>query len=134
MPKRKSLGAGPDRFQVGQTVRLVMGKSSGWAEADGTTAVVVGPKRFGSWSCGPLFNATLPRGTQAGWRYSVSTDWGVFNLCDEHMRPIDGDEEPSTWDAFEKVTGFRLDKPPVTTTKPRRRTARAMQGENHAEG
>lgn len=112
----------PDRFRVGQRVRLVLGPESGWSEYNNEPAVVVGPKVYGSWRCQDS-RGRGEAGTETGYRYAVRFSVGVRNLCEQHMRPLDDDaNDVTTWAAFKKATGFRLDRPPVTTKRQRKTT------------
>ena len=110
--------AKPDKFRVGQTVILVMGKWCGreWERLNGDFGVVVGPPEYSAaWRCGPMdVGHEEERGTTSGRRYAVRIAHGVRNLDECHMRPIYDGEKLSTWAKFEKVTGLRLNAEPET--------------------
>jgi hypothetical protein len=124
--------ASKDKFRVGQRVILVLDAASGWKQANGEEGVVVGPKKHGMYWMRNLDDSG-PRELDTGSeRYAVRWKGGIANFLEYQLRGAYDGEEASTWDAFTKATGIRIDKELATMpieTKPRRTQRRASESE-----
>src|SRR6266496_1008708 len=113
MIARKSSGSSrrcdssPDKFRVGQKVMLVNLDGGGWEQANGEIGVVIAPKIYAVYQCGPL-EGDGRRGPDAGARYGVRWRRGLNHFCESQLRAIYDGEQLSTWERFRKATGIRI--------------------------
>jgi len=115
--KRKS----PDKFHVGQRAMLVLDSTTGHEPSNGQIVTILRQRVWGEWECGDPFS-NRPAAVHSGWRYAVTHPWDLREWFVEEcmLRPLDGDQA-SSWEAFEKATGFRPDREAVTAKAKRQR-------------
>lgn len=113
-----------DKFHVGQEVVLVLDAYSGWQSANGEIGVVIGPKRRDMYMCSNLDGSGPSKAVESE-RYAVRWKGGTTNFCEYQLRAIYEGEPLSTWTAFERVTGLRLDG----RSRRRRRNTRTVASE-----